>query len=156
MANHKAFRDLKKGHGGPLGSHGAFLARRKRMSEKVQLRVTVSKRFYGMVQRIAGSLGWSVGEYSLQVLASAVESNLAAGEDVAMQGGGAGEIVCDPQLLVLARGSKKKAKRFLTFQETQALLDRFEASMDALEAPPARQEVGTCQVINLATRRMKA
>jgi hypothetical protein len=125
------------------------------MSEKVELTVTVSKRFYGMLQRIAGDLGWSVEEHALRLLVSNVEVHEEAGRDPAMQGGGAGDIHCDEQLLALARGSSKKAKRFLTFQETQALLDRFEASMQALEAPPARQAVGTCQVINLATRRRK-
>jgi hypothetical protein len=123
----------------------------------VQVMVSMSKPFYGILQKIAADLDETVEFYMLKAAVSFVESVQNASEDPVMQGGGLGKIDCDNKLLALAMGSKKKKKPFLTDEEVSDLMDRFRACWERLLTPvdPFRQAEGAGRIIDMAGRRRR-
>ena len=120
------------------------------MSGKVELTVIVSKQFYRMLQGIAEGMDCTVEAVLMRSIVSTVEAIEVAGEDPELAVVGLPETDCDPDLLALAMGAKKKP--FLSPDEIQALSERFSDTLNALEAPAATlgQTMGACRIIDFA------
>jgi 3-oxoacyl-(acyl-carrier-protein) synthase len=119
------------------------------MRAKVEIKVSVSKQFHKMLQQIANGMVRMVEELLLRSIVSTVEAIEDAGQDQVLAVGGPPEIDCDPDMLALAVGAKKKP--FLSPEEIQALSDRFADALGALQQPAEPLQLGgRCQIIDLA------